>query len=208
MKNTEYIIESPKLTIVNSFIESVEYDTIDTLNWHSLSGNKIENLRNNIEEKLNNTDVFCDSSKFKFIVSCDSQRVGKRVNYVTTIVFLKVGYGGIVYYLKEIDDIPNFVSRYKDNDKAKRRLNMQSIMRRRLWNECLKSVKCAVWLDKILEKYSLSVSEIHSDVNTDKRYKSSELMQAVNGYIESAGYISILKPNAWAASSVANIKTK
>lgn len=187
----------------DNYIETSEYFEIDTLEWKTLNGINIKNLRTYLESCLDK-----NSDNVKFIVSCDSQRIGKKIIYVTMIVFLTIGNGGRGFFIRELEEIENYVSLSEDNDKKSRTLKMQNIMRRRLWNECLKSVKCAVWLDKILSKYNLKVCEIHSDINTNKKYKSSELVQAIHGYVESCGYINILKPDAWAASSVANFKTK
>ena len=93
----------------------------------------------------------------------------------------------------------------RKQDKIKR---IQAIIQRRLWNECVKAVKCALWLDTVIEEYGLRVEEIHEDINSNKKYRSNDMLKAIVGYIEAVGFKPIIKPNAWVASTIADSKTK
>jgi predicted RNase H-related nuclease YkuK (DUF458 family) len=194
-------------SIPAKFIEEVEYDSIATLKWRTLSGEYLENLETYLQNMLEN-NIKAKNHEYKFVVSADSQRVGKHIVYVIAIVVLNEGHGGRAFYLREKEEIEGFIPLHKDVNKKVHDLKMQNVMRRRLWNECVKSVKCAIWLDKILENYGFKVNEIHSDISKNKKYKSSELAKAITGYVEASGYVNVLKPDAWAASSIANWKTK
>lgn len=187
-------------------INDANNEQISLLNWLTLNGEKIENIKKVIENDIEKCLKTFDKDKLKFIVSCDSQRHGGRIVYVTTVVFIRKGFGGQGYYIREFSSIPKY-NECEHNTKEKHKL-VQSIIQRRLWNECVKSVKCALWLDTILEKYDLHVEEIHEDINSNKKFKSSDMLKAIVGYIESVGYKPVIKPDAWVASTIADSKTK
>ncbi len=188
-------------------INDANNDEIPKLNWMNLNGDKVENILVDINNQIDKWSKIYDKSKFEFIVSCDSQRHGNKIIYVTTIVFLRIGSGGSAYYLKEYETIPYSTDK-PDKNSAKQRDKVQALIKRRLWNECVKAVKCALWLDTILMPLNLKVIEIHEDINSNKKYKSNDMLKAIVGYIEAVGYKPIIKPNAWVASTIANSKTK
>lgn len=188
-------------------IENISDNDISTLNWKTLTGEDISDLSNKIEQDiLKYQNEGYNKSDFKFIVSCDSQRHGNKVTYVTAIIFLRSGHGGNAYYLKENTIIPNFFEKFETKEMHIKRI--QTYARNRIWTECIKAITCAKWLDQILLNFHLKVREIHSDININKKYLSNELLSAVNGYILSQEYTPIIKPNAWGASKIADSKTK
>ena len=73
-------------------------EQIPSLNWLTLNGEKI-NIIEEIEKSVKYWSDFIGKERLKFIVSCDSQRHGGKVVYVTTIVFLKYLF---TYNLKSI----------------------------------------------------------------------------------------------------------
>lgn len=182
-------------------------EQIPSLNWLTLNGEKI-NIIEEIEKSVKYWSDFIGKERLKFIVSCDSQRHGGKVVYVTTIVFLRKGAGGQGYYIREISSIPGYRESIHNESKQERYKRIQSIVQRRLWNECVKAVKCALWLDSLLSKYDLHVEEIHEDINSNKKYRSNDMLKAIVGYIEAVGFKPVIKPNAWVASSIADSKTK
>ena len=168
--------------------------------WHIT--NLEETLTNDIEKYLK----IEDKNNFKFIVACDSQRHDAKITYVTSIIFLRLGHGGNGYCLKEHFLSPELT--IKGLSKQERLSKVKGVIRDRLWTECLKSIACAKWVDKILFKYNLKVSEIHSDVNFSKKYLSNELLTAIAGFITSQEYKSVIKPDAVGAMKIADRKTK
>lgn len=176
-------------------------------NWKCLNGKPIDNLElklcENIEALLK-TNV--DKSNLKIITACDSQRRKNNVIYVTVIVVLNVHHGGFGFYLRETEDYSKlFLNATKLET---RREIIKSLINKRLWNETSKAVQCALAVNSVINKYNLKVSEIHADVNKNKKYKSAELCKAITGYIDACGFIPKVKPDAWGASSIANEKTK
>lgn len=186
-------------------LEDINCD-LNVLSWKTFEDKTIVNL----EDQINNDIQYylnqnISKNILKFIVASDSQRRGSTIKYVTTIIFLRVGMGGNAYYVREYVDIPQLHNRLS---KQQRSDLIKSIVRDRIWTECMKSVACAKWVDKILAKYQLKVEEIHSDINFSKKYLSNQLLSAVNGYIAAQQYKSVVKPNCWGASKIADCKTK
>ena len=187
-------------------INDATNEQIPRLKWLTLNGNIVENIEDDIRNNIELWSNLIGKDRLKFIVSCDSQRHGNKVIYVTAIIFLRCGHGGNAYYLKENTEIPNFLNKFESKDIRIKQI--QSYARNRIWNECLKAIACAKWLDQILLDFHLKVKEIHSDINISKKYLSNELLSAINGYILSQEYIPVIKPDAWGASKIADSKTK
>ena len=189
-------------------INDATNEQIPKLKWLTLNGNIVEDIEDDIRNNIELWSNLIGKDRLKFIVSCDSQRHGSKVVYVTTIVFLRKGSGGQGYYIKEISSIPGYKSHDKKESKQEKYKRVQAIVQRRLWNECVKAVKCALWLDTVIAEYGLHVEEIHEDINSNKKYRSNDMLKAIVGYIEAVGFKPVIKPNAWVASSIADSKTK
>ena len=59
-----------------------------------------------------------------------------------------------------------------------------------------------------MESLGHRIEEIHTDLNPNKNYISSTMIQQCLGFIKGMGFKGTTKPDSWAASSVADIKTK
>ena len=70
------------------------------------------------------------------------------------------------------------------------------------------AVKLATEINPILEKIGFHIEEIHTDLNPDKNYISSTMIGQCLGYINGMGFIGKTKPDSWAASSVADLKSR
>lgn len=172
-----------------------------------LCGTPIEDMSITLETHIESLLTKTEKKNIKLITACDSQRRGAKITYVTVIIVLNIGFGGNAFYLKEIEDCSDYL--YKNTkDRNERLIKVKSLIQKRLWNETLKAVECAMWVDELLCKYNIKVSEVHADINTNKKFKSSELSKAIIGYIDACGFIPKVKPDAWGASGIANIKTK
>ena len=118
-------------------INDANNEQISSLAWLTLNGERIENIVEVLKQNIEKWLKTFDKDKLKFIVSCDSQRHGGRIVYVTTIVFIRKGFGGQGYYVREFSSIPGY-NECEHNTKEKHKL-VQSTIQRRLWNECDKS---------------------------------------------------------------------
>lgn len=183
-------------------------EQIPHLHWLTLNGQPVENIADEIKNNIKTWTELIGKERLKFIVSCDSQRHGGKIAYVTTVVFLRKGSGGQGYYIREISSIPGYREFNPKESKQEKYKRIQAIVQRRLWNECVKAVKCALWLDTVIGEFGLRVEEIHEDINSNKKYRSNDMLKAIVGYIEAVGFKPVIKPNAWVASSIADSKTK
>lgn len=155
--------------------------------WHRFSGTKIDDLRQTI---LSDIEKYQNDYELKVIVGADSQVTGHSINFTVAIILLRIGHGGIAYYKNE-------------------KISLKKVVhRKRLWEEVLEAVKVAQLVDEFLLEKNLSVSEIHVDLNQNKKFLSSEVVAECLGYIHAYGYQGLAKPMSWAASTVANKKSK
>ena len=189
-------------------IDNIPNEKIPSLHWLTLNGNEVPNIIDEIKKNIEYWSNIIEKDRLKFIVSCDSQRHGGKIVYVTTIVFLRKGLGGQGYFIREVSSIPGYKFHLENETKQDKIKRIQAIIQHRLWNECIKAVKCALWLDTVIEEYGLCVEEIHEDINSNKKYRSNDMLKSIVGYIEAVGFKPIIKPNAWVASTIADSKTK
>lgn len=124
----------------------------------------------------------------KFVVGGDSQMSCDAVKYCVVLV-CTTGHGGRGYY--RVIHKKGRVSRQQ-----------------RLFNETYYSVKYALQFNPILESVGYHISEIHTDLNPNPKYKSSDMIQSCIGYIRGMGFEGKTKPESWASYGVADIKTK
>jgi predicted RNase H-related nuclease YkuK (DUF458 family) len=127
--------------------------------------------------------------EYEVFVGSDSQvhKRLKKIVYVTCIVLYKKGHGGRVFVCKELEKFANS-------------------LKERLQKEVWRSLEVAFELKQVLPSNVDLI--IHVDVNSKKKFKSSEYMQEFVGMITSQGFKCVIKPDAWAAQSCANKATK
>jgi len=155
--------------------------------WHRFYGENIEDLEQTILTDV--TEVSTDD--LEFIVGADSQWNKGRITYTVVIVMLMKGKGAKGYYKKQITSKGHSVS-----------------MQQRLFTETYQAVEVAMWLNPILESIGYEVKEVHTDLNPSPEYLSYQVVQQCLGYIKGMGFEGKLKPDSWAANSVADYRTK
>ena len=155
--------------------------------WKCGNGSIVQDFKQKLIEMIKKSGV-----NTKIVVGCDSQVLGSKISYVTVVVVLNVGHGGNFIYKKQFYPFKGkFV-----------------IMENRLFQQTIKSVCVAKQVDDIVSTYNLHVSEIHSDVNPDKKYKSNRIASACISLIKGSGYQPVIKPDAFAASQTADSLTR
>jgi predicted RNase H-related nuclease YkuK (DUF458 family) len=169
------------------------------IGWITLAGKHIENLTDELNKEILR-EIEDDVNDVEVLVGCDSQLKKGKVTYVIAIVLLRKrkvgggGSGGRVYCFCE-------------NEKQPKGTYIQP--KRRLWNETFKSVEVALWLDdNVLIEHALEVEAVHADLNGDKKFLSNGAVATCLGYIKGMGFNGTIKPDAWAASKVADRLTK
>ena len=131
------------------------------------------------------------NNKYKLIVGTDSHPRMEDVVFVTAIVIYRVGRGGRFFYHKEKD-------------------GLEVGMKQRIFYEVSRSLEVASKLTGVLARDSehsetLDI-EIHVDVG--KKGPTNEIIKEVVGMVVGNGYEAMIKPDSYAASSVADRYTK
>jgi predicted RNase H-related nuclease YkuK (DUF458 family) len=149
-------------------------------NFKQTNGEVIEDLFGYVKdwvEKIPNSEIF---------VGCDSQEVGDKINYVTTVCLYEMGHGVHIILKKETEP-------------RQHTTNPLANMHPKLWSEVVRSVEVAEYLKDIDKKIT-----VHVDYNSKDSEKSNQLYEAGIGYAKSMGYDAVGKPHAWAASCAAD----
>lgn len=148
--------------------------------WKTIEGQKIKNLRETLAELL-------DSGERSVHIGTDSQQSGKYTEFVTVVVALAPGKGGRAFYCRE--QTPRVKS-----------------LRERLLKEVWMSVELGMVLNDMIPEGSPLT--IHIDANPNVKFKSSAYVKELTSMVVSQGFKSLLKPDAWASSHVADHTVK
>lgn len=121
---------------------------------------------------------------YQVYVGTDSKvkKSDKKVIYATCIVIYKKGKGGKILLCKEKRPLPNS-------------------LRERLALEVWKSIETSMELSKHIPNVDIT---IHVDVNQSQKYKSGDFCQELVSMVVGQGFKCVVKPDAFAAQSVAD----
>lgn len=144
--------------------------------WKTINGEKIPNVLETIKSLLAEGDR-------EVHVGSDSQQAGQFTEYVTVIVLLKKGQGGRAFYIRE--KVPRVKA-----------------LRERLMREVWMSVNVGLELNAHMpETAGLT---IHVDANPNLKFRSSDHVKELTAMVVSQGFQTVLKPDSWAASHLAD----
>lgn len=144
--------------------------------WKTIENVKIPDILEVIKGCIN------DSPR-EIHIGTDSQQVSKVTEYVTVITLLEKGKGGRAFYCRE--QVPRIKS-----------------LRERLMKEAFMSVNLGLELNAhIPETIGLT---IHVDANPNMKFKSSTHVKELTAMVVSQGFKTLLKPDSWAASHLAD----
>ena len=128
--------------------------------------------------------------KGKVVIGTDSMLTNKKFIFVNAICLIG----------KESNHHGRFFfSRYASKDEANKNLLV------RLLKETTDSIEIA---NRLRDKYPKANIEIHMDVNPSSKFLSGKYSSTVIGYILGCGYDYKIKPDAYAASAVADRHTR
>jgi len=117
-------------------------------------------------------------------VGCDSQNNRLNTTYATVVVLHKNNLGGHVLYSKE--SVPKIFNNFS-----------------KLWGEVDRSIRLATELN---HNFGLPIKYVDLDLNPNPKYRSSQVLKAAVGYVESMGFTPRFKPNElWAISAADNL---
>jgi len=150
----------------------------------------ILNVRETYDTIMNFIRSEPDNS-YKLIVGSDSHPGFEEVVFVTAIVIYRIGRGGRFFYHKEKTDL-------------------HTGLKQRIFYEVSRSLEVASEITELLaEEESINNDlqvEIHVDVG--EKGSSSTIIKEVVGMVVGSGYEALIKPEAYAASTVADKYTK
>ena len=154
------------------------------------SGVVIENLAQYIKDyfqKKKDSDSMGKYYEFHLYVGTDAlpAKRGSVIKYVTAITLYTKGMGGHVIY-------------------SKNNVNGKCEMERKLENETNYSIKTALYLTDNEVQKSVTVFEVHLDVNSDPTHKSYSMYKQLKGWAEGCGFIVKCKPDAPSATHIAD----
>lgn len=143
-----------------------------------MKANKInfEELKETIKQSTKETKIY---------IGCDSKQLKGRSKYTTVVVVHFNGNaGGRVF--RETDYINRVIG-----------------LKERLIGEIERATKFATKLIEldVLDGRELS---IHLDINQDEKHQSSKMLKVAKGWVEGLGLKPVFKPDAFAASCVAD----
>ena len=130
-------------------------------------------------------------NSYKLIVGTDSHPGVEEVIFVTAIVIYRIGRGGRFFYHKKKDAL-------------------KVGMKQRIFYEVSRSLDVASQLTGIFAQESEYTADLDIEIHVDVGQKgpTSEIIKEVVGMVVGNGYEAMIKPESYAASSVADRFTK
>lgn len=127
--------------------------------------------------------------EYKIFIGSDSQVTQKDICFVTVLVVHRLGKGAKFYYSKNIH-------------------HGRMDMKKRIWYEALNSMEVGSETLAMLNKYGLESSKLEIHVDIGLLGESKDLVREITGAIRASGFEAKIKPDSFAASTVANRFTK
>jgi predicted RNase H-related nuclease YkuK (DUF458 family) len=152
--------------------------------WYTGNGHPttIENIHNTIKQySKKNGKVYIGSDSF----------IQKKFCVLSSVICLyneEERGGGIYFYSRENllkKDFPTLTQR--------------------LIHEATNSIELGMGISEEIPNVKL---ELHLDVNSDRKAASNKLADSLSGYVKASGFDCKIKPEAWAASTIADKHSK
>lgn len=122
-------------------------------------------------------------------VGCDSHKVGGKYLFAVVVAIHIKGFGGWFFF------------RRKRRNEA-----TLDILRYRLMEEAKMSINVASEIRDLLENQRQI--DVHLDINTNSKYASFPSLQPATSWVKAMGFTAVAKPDAWAASWLADAFAK
>jgi predicted RNase H-related nuclease YkuK (DUF458 family) len=147
--------------------------------WKTLHKKDIGDVRDEVVSLV-------EKSPREIHIGTDAQKHGKNTDFVTVVVVLDPGHGGVVFYTKS-------------------RVAYVTSLQHKLFTEVGFSIEIALALCELVDAEQI---QVHVDANTNMKWESGPFHQRLAGMVVAHGFKAILKPDAWAASHVADHAVK
>ena len=130
-------------------------------------------------------------SDFYLTIGTDSQNFSD-TKVVVVMAMHCIGHGGIYFYeVSHVNKIEN----------VKQKLNMETSLSLEMANKIMEIIESN---DKYSEMFLNSNFAIHVDAGHSEKGKTKEVIPEIVGWIKACGYECVVKPDSYAASSIAN----
>jgi uncharacterized protein len=164
-----------------------------------------DNKIRDMSQKEYNYDEFIkeinnmDKIGAEFYIGTDSQVIKKQISIVTCVCAISRNLNKVFYVKEKIDKaqlskmrLPEYIVEQTKNSSA---------LRMRMLLEAYRSVEAAMELEQFIN----NKLHIHLDIGADSRKNKSSIARKELEYlVQAQGYECSIKPDAWAASSVAD----
>ena len=161
----------------------------------------VDYLEKLFDEQLANNRIL------KVSIGTDSQKITKTLYKFATVIVITttedlgggviVGRGGMIISATYNHD---FMKKELDGRKRDKEL-----VNERMVFEVGKSIEIASQVAELMDVYEIPL-EIHADINPNPKHDSNKALQSAVGYILGMGYDFKIKPDAYAASTIADNK--
>lgn len=131
------------------------------------------------------------NDEYKLIIGTDSQAGINEVVFVTAIVIYRIGRGGRFFYHKKVE-------------------NLKVGMKQRIFYEVSKSLEVASELTGFFADDINLIDDMKVEIHVDVGEKgpTNAIIKEVVGMVVGSGYEALIKPDSYAASTVADKFTK
>ena len=144
--------------------------------WYTYDRDKVEDLESLALELLEDDETVVK-------IGTDAQKLGRKLHFVTVLIFYRKGKGGRVLFTRE-------------------RITRDYSLWEKLSTETWKSLEAAMYLENLLG--ARDRIEVHVDANEDTQYRSSDYVKQLSGMVMGQGFRCVLKPDAAASSHCAD----
>lgn len=127
------------------------------------------------------------------VIGSDSQRRGRNFKFVTVICCIDIGHGGYFYIINNIRQPHRSFKSWKN------------LIAWKVWEQAIDIHNIASALISYGVNPSM-ITQTHHDLS--KNGLSGQHISGITGMMKSYGYHPKIKPDAWAASGIANAFTK
>ena len=147
-----------------------------SVRWHDADSNPIS--------MSNILDSLCNNRSYEIHVGCDSHKIGNQYIFAVVIAGYMHRRGGTFFFhRKKSKDI------------------QLSNMKIRLMKEVELALEIAQQIEEYFPKRKITV---HLDLNPKPEFASYRVLSNAVSWVRSCGYNALVKPDAWASSSLAD----
>ena len=170
----------------------------ETPKWRRFDGTVIDgDIKEAIMERLDEERENGYNIK-QICIGTDSKLIRGKAVFVTAILFVRDRKGAFSFYFKE------GMQDYRTKGTAK---TDKKFIKRRMLDEAQRTIDITYNLMDVFDLYDIDF-EVHLDMNSSDRHSSFLALKETMGYVNGMGWKCVVKPDSFAATSVADRRAK